>query len=305
MGSIAVPSASAQTAPSPADKETARKLVTRGNDKLQAGDYAAALEAFQGADAIMGVPTTGLGVGRSLILLGRLVEARDKLLRVERIPAPEGEPAPFAAARLEAKSLADDLGRRIPSVTVTISGPPADTAIALTVDGHAVPPQTMGLPRSVDPGEHTIAATAPGYADAQTTITVREAEQAQVELRLLPGGESDAPETESDPSEVMVWAGFSAAGAGAIVGAIVGGLSLSSAAKAEEGCDANNNCPATNQSHADQADALAHGATASFVIAGVGAVVGLVGVVLAPGDAVSVTPEADGAELGLSLVGRF
>jgi hypothetical protein len=48
--------------PSPGEKETARALMDEGDRKLSKQDLRGALQAYQGADQIMGVPTTGLEV---------------------------------------------------------------------------------------------------------------------------------------------------------------------------------------------------------------------------------------------------
>ena len=294
---------------SAADKETARNLVARGNDKLESGDFAGALEAFRGADAIMGVPTTGLGVGRSLILLGRLIEARDSLLRVTRIPANAAEPPPFVAARREAASLAAALAERIPSLTVELEGPPAGTPVTLSVDGRVVPRATTSLPRSLDPGEHVLIASANGFADERATVTLREGQRETLTLTLgrqtggdASGGGSDA----GSPYEAMIWIGFSAAGVGLISGVVTGGLALSAVADAEARCDASNVCPAADQEHADRAAELAHVSTASFVLTGVGGLVGLSGVLLSPSEpaSVSLVPFAAGG-VGATLIGTF
>ena len=303
----------AQTAPSPEDKETARNLVAVGNDKLQAGDYAAALLAFRGADAIMGVPTTGLGVGRSLLLLGRMVEARDELLRVTRIPAAADEPVPFAHARTEAGVLAEAVADRIPSITVTLNGPKPDTPVTMTIDGRSVSPETMGLPRRVDPGEHAIVVTAPNFEEARQTITLVERQKAAVEFNLVPAAKehlpAPPPPSDSSPGEAVTWIGFSVAGAGLILGAIAGGAALSAASAAEEGCDADANCPSTNADDAERATTLAHVSTGGFALAGVGAVVGLIGLLQSPSEKAALipvaVPVAASAEVGLSLIGRF
>src|SRR5436190_23509399 len=55
----------ARAEPSAADKETARSLMDEGDRKFAAKDYKGALDAYQGAHAIMGVPTTGLEVAKA------------------------------------------------------------------------------------------------------------------------------------------------------------------------------------------------------------------------------------------------
>ena len=63
----------------------------------------------------------------------------------------------------------------------------------------------------------------------------------------LSDGPSDGPSDglSDEPSNIspLVYVGFGVAAAGLIVGAVTGGLALSAASDAKEGCDANNNCP--------------------------------------------------------------
>ena len=72
----------ARAEPTAGDKETARSLMDEGDRKFAAKDFKGALDAYQGAHAIMGVPTTGIEVAKAQEALGLLVEARDTLLAV-------------------------------------------------------------------------------------------------------------------------------------------------------------------------------------------------------------------------------
>jgi len=95
--------------PTPAHRNTARSLLIRGRAELAAGDAEAALEAFQAAHAILGVPTTGIDVARAQLALGLLVEARDTALEVMRFPVGPGEPAAFTDARTADAEMAGKL----------------------------------------------------------------------------------------------------------------------------------------------------------------------------------------------------
>ena len=114
------------------------------------------LGEFEAADKIMGVPTTGLELGRARMMVGLLVQARNRLLDVTRYPVEPGEPAPFAKARAEAAKLADDLAKRIPSITVQVLGPegplPDDVLIAPTTVRHDADEVGLGARGSEQPG---------------------------------------------------------------------------------------------------------------------------------------------------------
>ena len=99
-------SALAAEPPSAADRETARTLMATGDGKLKDGDLDGALEAYRGADEIMGVPTTALAVGRVYARMGKLIQAVDALSRARRHPVDGSEPEAFRQARAEAAKLA-------------------------------------------------------------------------------------------------------------------------------------------------------------------------------------------------------
>jgi hypothetical protein len=178
--------------PSSADKETARNLMKEGDTKFAAKDFAGALKAYQAAHAIMQVPSTGLPLARTQLERGLLVEARDTLLQVSRHPKEANEPAAYAKAREEAAQLAQKIAPRIPSLVIVVEGASADAA-AVAVDGSAVPSAALGAPRKVNPGSHTVTASAPGYRDASATVDVKEGENEKVTLKLVSTGGATPP----------------------------------------------------------------------------------------------------------------
>src|SRR5271169_6333782 len=77
---------SARAEPSAADRETARTLMQQGRELRAKGDLKEALKRFQAADEIMHVPSTGLEVAKSQVAIGELVEARDTIAAIRRVP---------------------------------------------------------------------------------------------------------------------------------------------------------------------------------------------------------------------------
>jgi hypothetical protein len=171
--------------PSAADRETARTEMRKGDERFAAKDFAAALQHYQAAHAIMQVPTTGLAVARAQIERKQLVEARDTLLQVARLPREAREPAPIVQARDEAAALAKDLVARIPSVVISIEGP--SEGVDVLVDGELIPPAAVGAARKVNPGSHVITATLGGQVIASSTVAPKEGTTEKVTLKLTPG----------------------------------------------------------------------------------------------------------------------
>ena len=296
--------ADAHAEPNAADKETARRLMSEARDKRTANDLKGALSAFQAADAIMKVPTTGMEVARTQVALSLLVEARDTALRVAR-SQPEGEdPPPFTRAREEARQLSEDLVKKIPTVTLVVSGAEAGAIPNVTVDGAGIPAASLGMPRTLNPGHHTITGSA-GGKQAKAEVDLAEAQHLDVKLELVAsGGPIVAPPPPPPPPPVesaggigkpLFIGGAVVAGAGLVLGSITGVMSLSKTSSIKNNCKGNT-CPASQQSDIDSANSLATVSTIGFVVGGAGAAVGVIGLILWSGEgkkeghAASVTP---------------
>src|SRR5262249_23768598 len=143
--------------PSPTEKESARALVRSGRAKRTAGDLPGALTDFRAAHAIMGIPPTGLELGKTLAQAGQLVEAHDALVEVTHMPPTPREPPTFEKARQEAKALADVLAPRMATVHVVLTAP-AGAKPTVTVDDAKVAAESLGALK-VNPGAHLVKAT--------------------------------------------------------------------------------------------------------------------------------------------------
>ena len=113
-------------------------------------------------------------------------------------------------------------------------------------------------------------------------------------------------EAEEGGVSPLVYVGFSVAGAGLIVGSITGGLSLGKKSDLEEECP-DRVCQPQQEDDLDNAKLIGHASTASFVVAGVGAALGVVGLLLPTeeeGEAASLTRPVVGVGY-LGLEGRF
>jgi hypothetical protein len=279
--------------PSAADKETARGLMNEGRADRDKGDLKGAVKAFAAADALMHVPTTGIELAKAQVAVGLLVEARDTALRVTRIPEKPNEPAPFKAARDAAAQLNEDLGTRIPSLTISVKNVPDGTTASVEVDGAAMPSELLGQPRKLNPGHHVITAKA-GTADGKQEIDLAEKDSKEVAIEL-PAQAAATPETKPDetpppeaPAEssggnkLLIWGGFGLAGAGVIAGSITGLLAISKAnsVKGSSACQNSGGTEVCNPSEdgdLSSGKTMATVSTVSFIVAGVGAAIGVTG----------------------------
>jgi hypothetical protein len=271
---ISLSPALAGAQPSPAQKETARALVEAGRTKRTSGDLRGALADFKAAHAIMSVPTTGLEVGRAEEQLGMLVEARDTLLEVARLPADRRDPAAFERAREQAKSMAEAIAKRIPSVRLVITGVPPGATPEVALDGVDLKTETLGAPLKMNPGKHRIIGSVGGSA---RVIDVELDEGADREIQLDLGAATPVgPRPRTNP---MVFIGFSLAGAGLIAGGVTGALAMRSYASVSVRCP-NGVCPPDTHEDLRSGKALGTASTISFIVAGVGAAAGVVGLFL-------------------------
>jgi hypothetical protein len=90
-----------------------------------------------------------------------------------------------------------------------------------------------------------------------------------------PPGPDPAAEEEGMSVPLLAWIGFGVGGAGLLLGAITGGIAAGKASSIKEDC-VDDACPPERRDDIDSATTLAHVATAGFVVAGVGATVGVV-----------------------------
>ncbi len=180
---LIAPAARAQTAE---DLETARALFKEGRELRAAGDLHGALTKLKAAHAVGRTPITGLELARTHVLAGELVEAREVALDVARIRVAPDETERSAAARVEAAQLAQELRDRIPDVTVHVTGAPAGLVPEVVIDGRALPPDLVGEPFKIDPGDHVVAVIARAGATSKATVTVGERESRQVSLAYPP-----------------------------------------------------------------------------------------------------------------------
>jgi hypothetical protein len=125
----------------------------------------------------------------------------------------------------------------------------------------------------LDPGQHEIVISAEGYITQRETIDLVEWDDKVLELKL---------KAEIATLWPMAWIGYGIAGTGVVVGTVTGALSLAAASEAKEGC-MDNSCPVENQAAIDRSLLTAHISTASFVVAGIAATIGTVGLFISLG----------------------
>jgi hypothetical protein len=298
--------------------DAARARGEEGLTLFKDGRWEDAYAAFAQADALFHAPTLVAYMGTCRRNQGRLVEAKALYEKVLAEPLPANATEAFKKARETARTELDKLRARIPFVKVAITGPGAASA-RVTVDGAPATVAGLAAGMAIDPGEHTIVASADG-AEARLKIVAKEGDSTQHELKLTgtaaplapvaPPPAIDAPAKKG--SLVPAAIAFGVGGAGIVAGAITGGLALAKLSAAREGCtapDANGlrHCPAGNESAANAVGTLRTVSIIGFAAGGAGAITGVVLAVLRPGGGAekAATIDVDVGPGSLGVRGRF
>lgn len=170
----------------------------------------------------------------------------------------------------------------------------------------------------VDPGEHKIEATAPGYSVWSTTIKIGPERDMQViEIPALVKEALPPPPPGTGPNPALRPAAFAVGGvgvAGLVLGGVFGGLAMSSKSELQKLCP-NNACPAGNGGQDKLASAKTKGliSTVGFSVGGAALATGVVLFVLSTrGSApkqderkATLVPAVGPGFAGLTTVGSF
>jgi len=311
---------SAQSAaqPSAADMETARTLYQQGRQLRDQGNLAAAMDKFKAAHALAGTPVTGIHLAQAQADLGLLVEARETCLSILRMQVKPDETERSVEARKDAAKLAESLEPRIPSLVVRVDGVQEGVALAVTIDGQAMPHAAMGMVRKVNPGRHEVRVSASGYLEAAEQLSLAEGESRELALSLRaappgaepvavvspPGETASAPPPRAEGRDGMspfAVAGFIVAGSGAAVGTLSGLLAMQQTSELEDKCTGNQ-CPPDAHGDLDNGRMFGTVSTVAFGVAAVGLTVGIVAL-LAQDDEPEAPPPRVSPWVGLGSAG--
>lgn len=218
-------------APEEADEATrtrARKIAEDGLRLFDEGRYAEALDHFERAGALVRAPTMALMAGRSLVRLGRLVEASERLLAATQMQLASDASDAFRKAQVDASKEREALLARIPNVVISLEGAAAGASV--TLDGKLLGAATIGSAVRIDPGQHTVVVARDGTSKTER-FQIQEGEQRRVVLSL------ELPPPATSGLKVAGITGLALGGAGLVVFAVAGGVALATKADLDaSGC---------------------------------------------------------------------
>jgi hypothetical protein len=268
--------------PSAADRATARSLAGEGYQALQDKDYATAVDRFSRADALVHAPTLMIDWARSLVGLGKLVEAQERYEQIVREGVEPKAPKSWQRALSDAGTELNQLKPRLAWITISVSG---GEGARVTIDGVEVPPAAIGVRRAVNPGSLQVSVEAKGYLSQQKTLALREGAEDAAEFKLEPDPAAQevspvvaapppaAPVKPRNPTPMYVAFGVSAAGLA--VGLVSGGLFLSKRSELQGVCNADGACQSTHTDTLNQYNTFGTISAIGYGVAVAGAGVGL------------------------------
>jgi len=239
--------------PSAADRATARSLAGEGYQALQEKDYATASDRFSRADALVHAPTLMIDWARSLVGLGKLVEAQERYEQIVREGVEPKAPKSWQRALADAATELAQLKPRLAWVTISVSG---SNDAHVTIDGASVPSAAIGVRRAVNPGSLQVKAQADGFLSQKKSVTLSEGGEESVSFNLEPDPDAHAapavkelppppPPKVEHHAPTMMYVAFGVSAAGFVVGGITGGLALSKRSDLIGVCNSDRDCQST------------------------------------------------------------
>jgi len=280
------------------NRATARVLGQQGQAAFDAKDYKKSEDAFRRADGLFHAPTLSLGMARAQAAEGKFVEAWENYNRV-LLEGVTSSPA-FAKALGDAKAEIGAIEGRRSRLTIAVTG---SELPRVSLDERSLKSEALGIALFVDPGSHTVLATADGFNPETRSIVVAEGKSETVSIVLQPAAVAQraapasppavalAPppgqpaaastgtggaETTAAPNRVPSFVAFGVGGAGLITGVIAGIVAVGKHGDLQTACASNGSCGPTQQSSIDSYHSVALVSTVGFVVAGVGAAAGVV-----------------------------
>ena len=308
----------AQQSPSDQDISLARNLGQQAEAAMGAKDYKKAEDLFARAHNLYPAALTlTLGLARAQAAQHKWVEASESYNALIRTGLPPNPSQPFQDAFAAAQAEIGPAQQKIAQVTVTVKDPSgADVPNpTVTLDGAPFKSAALGVQAPVDPGQHTVHATADGFSPGDANFSVDEAGNATAPVVLqkgagtttttpgttttTPGTTTTTPDTtttttanttnpppggDTTPhprSKIPMFVAFGVGGAGLILGAVTGFIAMGKHSDLSNTC-ANGTCPASSQSDVDSYHSMATLSTVGFIVAGVGSAAGVVLLVTQP-----------------------
>jgi len=284
--------------PSASDKNLAQSLFEQGRALMDGKRYAEACPRFADSERLDPGGGTVLNLALCYEKLGKLALAHSTYN--------EALSAAIAERRADRESFAREriaaLGARLPRLTLRVDE--ATPGLDVRVDGTQVPASAWGLPMPVDPGRHTIEASAPGRAPYEAILTLGEGERRELPVAFAaeappppPPPGSGRGETHLEPRRsptFWIVGGIAVAALG--TSAVTGAVAWSDHQTFDQQCNPNRHYCSDPGAAAD----ASRGTTMAWISTatlGVGAIAGIVALALPMADRMTLAAGPGGVSL--------
>ena len=251
-----------------------------------------------------------------------MVEANERYLEVTRMSdIHTGDAAIQKTSQAEAKTEADALAPRIPTISFELTGAPPEE-VELRVDGTLVPSSLLREPWPADPGTRTVQGKR-GSEVVTVSVTLKEGSTARAALHFtgspasIPQAASPAPARSSAAPEIVApapshssaqrtvgWITLGVGGAGLAFGGVTGLLLVSKHGSLANSCSGSV-CAASKQSDVSSFNSLRTLSSVGLIAGAALSAGGAVLLLTAPHKSESPSAEAYLGASELGLRGRF
>jgi hypothetical protein len=264
------------------DAAAAEQLFVSARAAMEKGDFNTACERFAESQRLDPAAGTLINLADCLDRQGKIASAWQRWKEALEMLRPDDE------RRAAVSQRAQSIEARVPKLELRLSAKAPPGTIAER-DGVAMGSASFGISLPIDPGPHRLVAKAPGHAQREYALTVREGESSTLEIE--PGdaiaGEATpaapvrasptpaAPARDSGSPATRTW-GFVGLGVGTVgllVGGTAGVLAITKKSEMEEACRRVGEELLCTSAGVDAADSGGTFAT----VANIGVAVGLVG----------------------------
>ena len=271
----------------------ARALGMQGVQLADDGKCAEAIPPLERAESLYHAPSILGRLGECQVAVGQLVLGTENLNRTVREPLAANAPQAFRDAQVRAQKVLDAALPRIARLVIRVS--PEVPNVTVNIGKAEVPAALLGAERPTDPGTHQITASAPGYLQAQSYVTLTEGGRQELTLSLVKDPNAAAaaapPPTPAAPvrpatpishppsvpeskPKTAAYVLLGVGAAGLVTGGVTGVMALGK--KNDLDCPDKECPPGTQQDNLDSAKTLALVSTIGFGVGIAGAVVGTI-----------------------------
>lgn len=282
IGALALAAALSVTPARAGDPAAAEVLFRQGRQLLDSGQVDAACDKFRDSQALDPSSGTLLNLAACHLKQEKTSTAWAEFLAAARLARSQGKRAHEEEATRQASALESELSYLTLKVASPVSG------LEVRRDGELVQPSLFGTRVPIDPGPHTVTASAPGYESQELSAHVAKARDeaivsvpALTKLRttstppppsavesLPPHPDEAQPARAHGSNSTLGWV-VVGSGAGALIaGGVFGVLALSTNKDADKRCPSHQDCDS-------QTISLQHRRDTQALIADIGVGVGL------------------------------